>query len=208
MVVVLGLVTTPNVTEGHPSGTSGNPAVIHACVQRGSGLTRIVGDTEACSASETPLHWNAGRFIDLGLTIFDTKTQLEWEKKTTAVGSGRNPADLHDVDNYYFFSEATGSWIASVNAAGFGGHADWRVPSLEEARTLLQSPCSGEVAFGRCIDPVFDPVIFSSHRADSYWTTTPADPGFVYAINFSGIMYDNGSTTEELLHVLAVRGGP
>src|SRR5262245_59237764 len=34
-------------------------------------------------------------------TIRDICTGLQWEKKTTGVGSGANPADLHDVDNVY-----------------------------------------------------------------------------------------------------------
>ena len=34
-------------------------------------------------------------------TIYDSATGLQWEKKTTAFGSGVNAADLHDVDNTY-----------------------------------------------------------------------------------------------------------
>src|SRR5207249_1065782 len=45
---------------------------------------------------------SSGCFCDLGNgTIKDTCTGRQWEKKTTAVGSGVNPADLHDVDNRY-----------------------------------------------------------------------------------------------------------
>jgi cysteine-rich repeat protein len=39
--------------------------------------------------------------VDQGLTVVDSCANLEWEKKTTAVGSGMNPGDLHDVDNWY-----------------------------------------------------------------------------------------------------------
>jgi len=41
---------------------------------------------------------SSGCFCDLGGTIKDTCTGLQWEKKTTAVGSGVNAADLHDAD--------------------------------------------------------------------------------------------------------------
>ena len=34
-------------------------------------------------------------------TIYDEATRLQWEPKTTAVGSGVNAADPHDVDNGY-----------------------------------------------------------------------------------------------------------
>ena len=40
-------------------------------------------------------------FVDQGLTVLDTCTNLEWEKKDTAVGSGVDAGNLHDVDNSY-----------------------------------------------------------------------------------------------------------
>ena len=50
-----------------------------------------LGSTSSCS-----MQW-----CDRGTTVYDTATGLEWEKKTTQIGSGVNPADLHDVDNTY-----------------------------------------------------------------------------------------------------------
>src|SRR5262245_54850756 len=55
---------------------------------------------------------SSGCFCDLGGTIKDTCTGLQWEKKTTAVGSGANPADRHDVDNVY-------SWAGCCNGNCF-----------------------------------------------------------------------------------------
>ena len=34
-------------------------------------------------------------------TIFDAVTNLQWEQKNTAVQSGRDEGNLHDVDNWY-----------------------------------------------------------------------------------------------------------
>jgi hypothetical protein len=39
--------------------------------------------------------------VDTGLTVIDTCNELEWEKKDTAVGSGVDAGNLHDVDNRY-----------------------------------------------------------------------------------------------------------
>lgn len=52
-----------------------------------------------------------GRYVELDSVVFDTQTNLMWEKKTTAVGSGANVNDLHDVDNIYnwFTAPETGS---------------------------------------------------------------------------------------------------
>src|SRR5262245_59765481 len=54
---------------------------------------------------------SSGCFCDLRGTIKDACTGLQWEKKTTAVGSGVNPADLHDVDNRY-------SWAGACTVGG------------------------------------------------------------------------------------------
>src|SRR5262245_24828298 len=54
---------------------------------------------------------SSGCFCDLGGTIKDTCTGLQWEKKTTAVGSGLNAADLHDVDNVY-------TWVGQCTVGG------------------------------------------------------------------------------------------
>jgi len=43
-------------------------------------------------------------FVDQGLTVLDTCTGLEWEKKDTAVGSGIDAGNLNDVDNLYSWS--------------------------------------------------------------------------------------------------------
>ena len=59
-------------------------------------------------------------FSDLGDgTIKDTCTGRQWEKKTTAVGSGVNPADLHDVDNRYSWAGicTVGLALCQPNAA-------------------------------------------------------------------------------------------
>src|SRR5262245_1269288 len=59
-----------------------------------STTSTTLGSTSSCS-----MQW-----CDRGATVYDTATGLEWEKKTTQVGSGVNPADLHDVDNAYRWS--------------------------------------------------------------------------------------------------------
>ena len=42
-------------------------------------------------------------------------------------------------------------WVRSLNSSGYAGHHDWRLPTLEEAASLLESSMSN----GRYIDSVF-----------------------------------------------------
>lgn len=57
--------------------------------------------TTSTSTTVTSTTVVSGCYIDTGLTVIDTCNNLEWEKKDTAVGSGADAGNLHDVDNYY-----------------------------------------------------------------------------------------------------------
>jgi len=58
---------------------------------------------------------SSGCFCDVGGTIKDTCTGYTWEKKTTAVGSGVNPANLNDVDNKYSWAGCCGGDCSSLD---------------------------------------------------------------------------------------------
>jgi hypothetical protein len=131
------------------------------------------------------------RFVDNGDgTVIDHQTGLQWEKKTTAVGSGVNLADPHDVDNTYTWNTTFGGttpngtaftdFLGTLNACvsvndlgpitnGFAGHCDWRLPSNAELRTILLDsfPC----ATHPCIDPIFGPTV-GTGIVQYYWTAT------------------------------------
>lgn len=67
-------------------------------------ITRVGGTTTTVTVTSTTSTTSStlpGCFVDQGLTVLDTCTNLEWEKKDTAVGTGEDPANLHDVDNMY-----------------------------------------------------------------------------------------------------------
>jgi hypothetical protein len=151
--------------------------VVHACVDNETGSTRIIlpfskNLSPTCEKGETTVHWGtrATRFLDLGKTVVDMGTGLEWEKKTTTVGSGINITDLHDVDNTYDWFSATGSWIAALNVegkAGFAGHNDWRLPSVGELVTIFLAAVGFSCTNAPCIDP-----IFGATSSNQYWTAT------------------------------------
>jgi hypothetical protein len=56
LVVVVASGPAASTTASAHAGNS-DPSVIHACVNGGSGLTRIVGVTGSCTAGEDPTHW-------------------------------------------------------------------------------------------------------------------------------------------------------
>jgi hypothetical protein len=154
------------------------------------------------------------RFIDSGRVVVDKQTDLVWEKKTTEVGSGRNPDDLHDVDNIYDWCEATGnnegprclendtSWIGKVNAEAFAGFTNWRVPTREELLSIVDTSVATCGRDMPCIDPIFGPT-----QASEYWSSTEVSPNVAWVVIFSSGNLKFGTKIDRVL-VRAVRSGP
>jgi hypothetical protein len=277
--------STTSTTFGTPCGDTA-PACLGDCP---AGLTcRLTGGTcslggtpcvlgEPCGSGGlgtcVPTECSCQCYRDLGSTVLDGCTGLEWEKKTGAdnatPGFGTpDPDNLHDVDNRYTwagccdgdcsdvanlcqpnpaaaatcFSQAeldtTGcsqcafgscdvdplasgaittvwDWINRVNAVGFTGHQDWRLPSqagadgacpgcareLESIVDLTQGVCGG--GSGACIDPIFGPTAPLDHWSGSASTLDPVNAWLVY--------FGNGNAISDLKvldsHVRAVRPG-
>lgn len=134
----------------------------------------------------------AERFDTSGPTIIDHETGLEWEKKDPGNGI-QNITNPHDADNLYtwadFLSVPNGSvfddFLVRLNSpigAGasapngdqmeigatatgcYANHCDWRLPTLEDLRTILQGVFPNCNA-SPCIHPEFDPGV-----EGYYWT--------------------------------------
>jgi hypothetical protein len=149
-----------------------------------------------------------GRFVDLGATIFDTQTRLQWEKKRRA-DSTPDFGDLHDVDNTYTWCEAIGtsfgdcphdgpSWIGAVNAAKLGGFEDWRVASPNDLLSLLQRPCTSDPCI---VDPIFSPTASGLYWGDALFGS--AAQGFTLSFVDGSFA---GAGLFELHSARAVRG--
>jgi hypothetical protein len=246
-LVALGLAGGAEAQEAEAQVTGGGWA--RACVGAHGGLRILLPPNTAggagivpppntlfpitaCGRGETPFALFGGplvrvRFLDLGLTVLDTKTGLQWEKKNSADG-GADPNNLHDVDNRYNWCDATGggggadcnpplhSWIAQVNAehfgpfVGFAGHNDWRVPTKAELESILLAPFPN-CPRNPCIDPIFGPTGTSHDVCGSgacpYWSATQFNLDLAWGISFAdGFENQDGKRNHQF--VRAVRTGP
>lgn len=144
--------------------------------------------------SSTPL-LRTGRFVDNNDgTVTDNMTGLIWEKKTNVAGSvhfvgnfytwsasGSAPDGTIFTD---FLPKLNNSCRDNENKScamdtdcavatggpggpcGFAGSRDWRLPGLEELRSIVD--CS----FSPCIDPIFGPT-----ASPFYWSATTLGAG-------------------------------
>lgn len=88
--------------------------------------------------------FSATDFIDCKDFIFDKKTGLSYEKNSA---------------KKFTFDEAK-KYIENLNAANFGGKNNWRLPSVDELRFIVD--------YSKQNPAVFDE--FKNVTADSYWT--------------------------------------
>ena len=162
------------------------------------------------------------RFIDNGDgTVTDHQTGLQWEQKVAGssclhcvndtyawTSSGTAPDAFRNFLNY-LNGGATGvgnctSGDGNSQIGGFENHCDWRLPTIAELRTTLdtsQGNCGG--GSGACIDPTFGPT-----AASLYWssTTFAGAPSVAWFVGFSnGEVFNDGKGKN--LSVRAVRGG-
>lgn len=68
-------------------------------------------------------------------------------------------------------------WINSLNKRGYAGFNDWRLPTLEEAITLIERSPNSE---GLYIDPVFN-----SKQRSWMWTSDRGEAESAWYVNFN-----------------------
>jgi hypothetical protein len=113
-------------------------------------------------------------------------------------------------------------WITQVNASGFAGHADWRLPTsagdsgfssgeAPEAESILdptEGYCGGGAFDEACIDPIFGPTWGNS----PYWTATSyvgMSPNIAVVIHYHSAAFPTSGADKNFGdHVRAVRPSP
>jgi hypothetical protein len=168
----------------------------------GSAYVKATGQTTSHHAGDDgALQLGAPRrYEDLGLTVLDLDTGLEWEKKCWGcVGNhGANGYDWHS---------GIWTWLAAVNTengTGFAGHNDWRIPNINELQTLADYG-----TYAPATDAAFNNFPDNFTGQSFYWSSTSftADPSKAWTVNFlDGSV--NVYVKSEGLYVRAVRGGP
>ncbi|MCK4814570.1 DUF1566 domain-containing protein, partial [bacterium] len=143
------------------------------------------------------------------VTVRDNVTGLIWEVKT-------DDGSIHDKDNVYTWYDNnpetnggnagtagdetdTEDFIAALNAASFGGFSDWRLPTVKDLSSIVNS---------RTYNPAINTDYFPNTVSSNYWSSTTGanDTNYAWHVYFysGNVNYVHKSYT---YYVRAVRGG-
>ncbi len=105
----------------------------------------------------------ANRYSDQGdNTIVDTKTNLHWMR--FALGQTWNGKTNLTEAKRYTWQEALDITDAFNQAGGFVGYQDWRVPSIDELKTIVE----------RNKKPAINHAMFPATPLSMFWSSTSA----------------------------------
>jgi hypothetical protein len=162
-------------------------AIVSLSVPAIAGPVPDTGQTQSYTntfGEDSDYNCNPHSYTDLGNGVVrDNVTGLEWQK-ATAPGT-------------YTWQQA----IDYCNNLSLGGHSDWRLPTIKELTTLVDSsiPYPG---------PTINTTFFPGTVASNYWssTTGAGRTTGAWGVYFYG-GYVNGYAKTNYGYVRAVRGG-
>jgi hypothetical protein len=107
-------------------------------------------------------------------TVADRQTGLLWMR--CAMGQQWNGSDCAGPPRAYPWAAAFDAATALNSRGGYGGHTDWRVPTLAELASLVEH---------RCYDPAINLELFPSSPITGFWSADPhASPDHAMMIHF------------------------
>jgi Protein of unknown function (DUF1566) len=175
-----------------------------------------VGGDGACTALRQQRRRHLERYdhradVELKTTdsgVHDMNRTYNWSG-TGARADGTAFTDFLGTLNFGLLSNPPGATVTNC----FANHCDWRLPTIEELRGILEPgapgcprPGSEPTGFAEaCIDPRFGPT-----KAGYYWsaTTDAGSSSHAWLVNFSNGLGIPGAGTKIFgVHVRAVRNG-
>jgi len=150
-----------------------------------------------------------------GLTVHDNNSGLTWQRGADTTGDG-----ALDHRDKLTFAQAR-ELPAKLNAAGFGGFNDWRLPTIKELYSLILFSgvdVGPNVADTSRLTPFIDTKFFNfaygdisagERVIDSQWASSTvyvANPRQMFGVNFADGRIKGYPTSGKTYFVLCVRG--
>ena len=103
-----------------------------------------------------------------GTVIIDRASGLMWQQ------SGCGDSRMYLEANAY---------VTKLNKNQFAGYNDWRLPTLEEAMSLVEPEAMSIVGPGEVYDDLYIDTIFDSNQS-RIWTSDLSDDSSAWVVNF------------------------
>jgi hypothetical protein len=145
--------------------------------------------------NQTGLMWElktgtpSGSFCSGGASADDVNNCYMWSLSGTAADGSLFTSFLATLNGGDYYSPAAGQDVSNGPTACFANHCDWRIPTIAELNTIIETSAPGCGSGSACIDPAFGPA-----QASYYWSSSLAGvPDFMWGVNFlNGGDFDNG----------------
>ena len=126
--------------------------------------------------------WSDSRYIVENISgdniVTDTKTGLMWKQ----CSEGLSGADCMTGTAAFITWQEALVLADTQNISGFAGYFDWRLPNVEELRSLTAI---------NCYNPSINEYVFSNTQLHTYWSASPTtigntESGEAWCISFTG----------------------
>jgi len=137
-----------------------------------------------------------GEFVDNGNgTVTHTKTGLMWKQ----CAEGLSGAGCATGTSTTFTWQGALNQAKAVNAAGFAGFNDWRVPNQKELGSIVERQCR---------QPTINSAFFPATVRSLHWSSSPdaATAGNAWRLDFT-LGTESQNLKSNSLYVRLVRGG-
>jgi len=129
-------------------------------------------------------------------TVTDSATGLVWQKCSAGQGTTLGNCSTGSISSYTWSNA-----ITYCEGLTLGGRSDWRLPNINELRSIVD--------YGKSSSPTIDSTSFPNTQSNGYWSSSTYaqyTANSWYVLFSNGLVNDSNRTVDFLNYVRCVTG--